>query len=70
MSKLKRNNGSSIAPCIISKAKYALRLKAKKPINTKSCSRKYWEEVIEIVGKEAELNEEIIYNAKKMHNKF
>jgi hypothetical protein len=36
-----------IAPCISSKAKYALNLKFTQPNNIKKCSKKYWIDVIE-----------------------
>ena len=36
-----------ISPCIASKAKYALRLKNKKPTNIKMCCLDYWKKVVD-----------------------
>jgi hypothetical protein len=36
------SNGKQLAPCIVSKARYALGIKHKKPTNLKECSKDYW----------------------------
>lgn len=58
-----RNNGSQFSPCIISKAKYALRLNDIQPINDKRCSINYWKDVCQIVGEERQIPQEQINNA-------
>jgi len=55
MAKLFRSNGSVIAPCIIAQVHYALDNTWRQPQNTKKCSTKYWNEVVEIVAKEYNL---------------
>src|SRR5947207_1857122 len=50
MAVIYNNRGKQIAPCIISKAKYALGLTTVLPINIKRCSDKYWNESVEIIG--------------------
>ncbi|GAB3931839.1 hypothetical protein [Larkinella terrae] len=51
MSIIYNNKGKQLAPCIISKAMYALKLKVKKPNNKKKCSNEYWITTVETVGK-------------------
>lgn len=50
LSKLKRGNGASISPCIITKVRFALGLTRIRPKNNKRCSKNYWDDVVEIVG--------------------
>ena len=38
-----------ISPCILSKAQFALGLKATRPINVKRCSRIYWSRVVDFL---------------------
>ena len=54
--KYKRNNGSEIAPCIVSKVKHALGLISALPRNNKKCSKKYWDEAIDIVVAKYSIN--------------
>lgn len=50
-----------LSPCIISKAKYALGLKLKKPLNSKKCSLRYWREVLTILsGSKITLDEQFV----------
>ena len=41
----------SLSPCIISWAKYALKIKSIKPNNNKKCSKHYWIDVIDYLLK-------------------
>jgi hypothetical protein len=40
-------NNKELSPCIVSWAKYALKIKSVKPNNNKKCSLVYWRKVIE-----------------------
>ncbi len=51
ISKLRKNNGASVSPCIRAKVCYALGITDVKPINSKSCSKEYWEDIVDIVGR-------------------
>ena len=46
-----RSNGAEISPCILSRARFALRLTKFEPLNDKYCSKEYWEEAVLAVGK-------------------
>lgn len=35
-----------IAPCIVSKVRYALKIKSEKPNNKKPCSQEYWKRTV------------------------
>jgi hypothetical protein len=56
MSKLYRNNGSEISPCIIAKVRYILDLSKRQPINTKNCSNNYWNETVEKIAIKNKIN--------------
>lgn len=47
---------TQISPCILSKARYALKLTLKKPSNTKTCSLDYWCKTIDTLSKQKKLN--------------
>ncbi len=47
---IKRRNGSEISPCILGKVKHALGLSAIEPQNIKTCSKLYWNEIVEIIS--------------------
>lgn len=56
-----------IAPCIVSKAKYALKLKTEKPFNKKSCSENYWKRTVFEVSRKFEIKDNnIIHNANNL----
>lgn len=55
---------TQMAPCIASKAKFALELSHKEPSNIKTCSYNYWCAVIESLSKENKLTATIAENAK------
>lgn len=40
------NDGHELAPCIVCKAKYALRISLRIPLNTRKCSQEYWNKVV------------------------
>lgn len=44
-------NHKALSPCIISWAKYALKIKCIRPNNNKKCSRNYWINVIDYLLK-------------------
>ncbi len=60
---------SQISPCIASKARYALGYKDF-PNNKGECTSKYWERVIDTFGKNNNLNEIQIKNAKGMYGQI
>ena len=51
-----------ISPCIVSKAKFFLKLKNKKPNNKKYCSISYWDRTIETLS--------ILYKIDDLTKKF
>ena len=44
-------DGVEKAPCLVSKARYALGLKGKRPGNKKTCSKEHWIELVREMGK-------------------
>jgi hypothetical protein len=58
-----KTTGLQISPCILSKAKYALNLKALTPKNKKKCSKKYWILAIESIANEKNISDESIINS-------
>ncbi|AUD06844.1 hypothetical protein CWM47_36335 [Spirosoma pollinicola] len=62
------HEGKELAPCIVSKAKYALELKDQSPCNQNPCSEAYWEKTVVIVGRHYNLDDNTINNAIEMYN--
>jgi len=56
-----------ISPCIAAKAKFALHLTMKKPINTKTCSYAYWCSAIDYFSIKNNLTNN---NAEEAKNRF
>lgn len=56
-----------ISPCIAAKAKFALNLTKREPINTKKCSYQYWCKVIDTFSFQMKLTKKTTEEAK---NKF
>jgi len=52
MAKYYRYNGSEISPCIIAQVRFILGISKRKPKNKKTCSKIYWNEVLEIIAKQ------------------
>lgn len=50
MNKLIRNNGSQISPCILAQVRFTLDNNRRRPINKKTCSIIYWNEIVKIVA--------------------
>ena len=50
---------TQIAPCILSKAKYALNIKKQKPSNNKKCSLDYWIKVIKTICNQQTISDTI-----------
>ncbi len=44
------HNNKELSPCILSKSRHALGLKAEKPTNKKRCSLPYWEQAVQAIG--------------------
>jgi RNAse (barnase) inhibitor barstar len=64
---IKDKNYKSLSPCIISWAKYALKIKFISPNNNKKCSKHYWIYIIDyLLKKQAEFEE----NRLEAINKF
>ena len=59
---------TQISPCILSKARYALRLKEGRPINTKTCSYTYWCKVLETLTNQNNLSVKTLKEAKQLFN--
>jgi hypothetical protein len=59
----KRSNGAEIAPCIISKVRYAFN-QTQRPINTKKCSIEYWNEAVEVVARKYQIGRQEIDSVK------
>jgi hypothetical protein len=59
-----------ISPCIAAKAKFALNLSKKKPLNTKKCSQSYWNEVIQTFSIKNKISEKDIEKAKSQYQKL
>jgi hypothetical protein len=55
---------TQISPCIVAKARFALKLTKKKPKNTKACSYKYWCAVITTLSAQHNLPNQTIEDAK------
>ena len=53
-----------IAPCIASKARFALGITHKKPSNNKTCSYNYWSKVVETLATEKSVSTDITEEAK------
>lgn len=71
MALYRNSNKKEIAPCIVSKVKYALGLKRSKPINYKKCSANYWNEVVEVVAEHNSVtNVNIIKIAKSKYSEL
>jgi hypothetical protein len=68
--KVTNEYGKEIAPCIVSKVKHALKLKDRWPTNDKKCSKVYWENTCELVGKADKKTSQEIDEAKKLFNKY
>lgn len=45
------DNDKQIAPCIVSKVRHALKVPNRYKFNEKKCSRHYWDQTCEIIGK-------------------
>lgn len=58
---------TQVSPCIVSKAKFALKLTEIKPVNNKVCSYEYWCAVIATLSSQHNLPNQTVENAK---NKF
>jgi len=64
------NSEKQIAPCIISKARFALGAKTTKSTNQKRCSQHYWNKVIDtLCENEPSLNPKR-ESAKEMYNQL
>lgn len=48
---VKDNDGKELSPCIVAKAKYALFIKNGYTINSKGCTKEYWNKVIDSMVK-------------------
>lgn len=57
------DTNKEIAPCIVSKARYELGLKSKKPNNRKFCSKNYWQRTIETLASHHKTKPEKIESA-------
>jgi len=64
------SNTKQLSPCIVSKAKFALGAKTKKPTNKKRCSKKYWDNVIDTLCKNDPTLNPKKENAKEMYNEL
>lgn len=62
-----RGTKIQISPCIAAKAKYALNLTSKKPINNKICGIDYWCKVIDTFSLKNNLTSK---NTEEAKNKF
>lgn len=58
---------TQISPCIAAKAKFALNLTEKNPVNTKPCSYDYWCKVIETFSSQKNLSAKA---AEEAENQF
>ncbi len=58
---------TQISPCIVSKARFALKLNQLKPVNNKACSYEYWCAVIATLSSRHNLPNQTVEEAK---NKF
>lgn len=63
---MERNN-KSYSPCIISWARYKLKIKNVKPSNSKKCSKVYWIDVIDYLLRKYP---EFVQNRVEAINKF
>jgi hypothetical protein len=61
----KRNSGAEIASCILSKGRFALKLKLTTPNNSKTCSKSYWDETIDILAHHYNINNRAIISKAK-----
>lgn len=59
-----------IAPCIISKARFALGAKTIKPANQKPCSQNYWDKVIDTLCENEPTLKSNKEKAKEMYNQL
>lgn len=65
-----KNSDKQIAPCVISKARFALGAKTNKPTNQKRCSKIYWDNAIDTLCEiDPKLNPNK-QNAKEMYNQL
>lgn len=62
------DTGKQISPCILSKARFALNLTAKRPVNNKTCSFSYWKSVIDTLVKQKRLTIKTKLQASKRYN--
>ena len=67
---LMNSNKKQLAPCIISKAKFALGAKDIKPTNKKRCSLDYWNNVIDTLCENDPKLKTNIVSAKEMYNQL
>ena len=58
-----------IAPCIVSKARYFLKLKNIKPNNKKICSQNYWERTVETLSRIYIIEDSLKENARNSFSK-
>lgn len=56
---------TQIAPCIASKARFALGIAHKEPSNNKTCSYNYWSKVITSLASEKSISSEMAEEAKE-----
>jgi len=61
---------TQISPCIVAKAKYALKIKTKKPGNKKPCSYEYWCRVIDTLSSSYKISNKISEEAKMNFKSF
>ena len=59
-----------ISPCIVAKAKWALGLTEKKPINKKTCSQEYWNGIIDHLANLHNLDTKLKDQVKAMTSLF
>lgn len=69
MTKLNKN-GKQIAPCIVSKVKHALKVPNRYKFNDKKCSRHYWDQTCETIGKLNGKTNSEIEKAKKLFGQY
>lgn len=65
-----KDTGKEIAPCIISKAIFALGAKTTKPTNQKRCSQTYWDNVIDTLCENEPALNQNKETAKEMYNQL
>lgn len=60
-----KDTKTQIAPCIASKARFALGIAHNEPSNNKTCSYNYWSKVIESLASEKSISSEVAKEAKE-----